>query len=77
MVKFSGTFLPGTEGDCLRESSLSLNGKIRSPEPRVALKCAFEAIHATYNWYRQDGPMSREAVVNAVSAAITALNVMY
>lgn len=32
MVKFSGSFFPGLEGDCLKESSLSLNGKIRSPE---------------------------------------------
>lgn len=40
--------------------------QLRSPEPRVALKCAFEAIHATYNWYRQDGPMSREAVVKVM-----------
>jgi AcrR family transcriptional regulator len=39
---------------------------LSSPEPRVALKCAFEAIHATYNWYRQDGPLSREAVVRVM-----------
>jgi uncharacterized protein YecT (DUF1311 family) len=31
-VAFSGRFLPGSEGDCLRESSLTLSGKVASPE---------------------------------------------
>lgn len=31
-VAFSGTFLKGSEGDCLAEGSLSLRGKIEDPE---------------------------------------------
>jgi uncharacterized protein YecT (DUF1311 family) len=31
-ISFSGRFLPGTEGDCLREGSMTLSGKISSPE---------------------------------------------
>jgi hypothetical protein len=30
-VVFSGTFLHGSEGDCLREGSLRLDGKLQSP----------------------------------------------
>jgi hypothetical protein len=32
IVTFSGTFFPGMEGDCLNESSLTLDGKLKSPE---------------------------------------------
>src|ERR1035437_9280307 len=32
LVVFSGTFLPGSSGDCLIESSMTLNGKVESPE---------------------------------------------
>jgi hypothetical protein len=32
VVSFSGRFLPGTEGDCLREGSMTLGGKVTSPE---------------------------------------------
>ena len=32
MVKFSGTFFKGTEGDCVYESSLGLRGKLMDPE---------------------------------------------
>lgn len=32
MVKFSGTFFAGSEGDCVSESSLSLTGKLKDPE---------------------------------------------
>jgi hypothetical protein len=32
MVKFSGQFFRGSEGDCLKESSLFLNGKVKEPE---------------------------------------------
>ncbi|NDP63514.1 hypothetical protein [Polaromonas sp.] len=31
-VAFSGTFFKGSEGDCLRESSLTLRGKVQDPE---------------------------------------------
>ena len=31
-VNFSGTFLPGRDGECIREGSLSLSGKLRDPE---------------------------------------------
>lgn len=31
-VAFSGTFFRGSEGDCLRESSLTLRGKVQEPE---------------------------------------------
>ena len=31
-IAFSGRFLPGSEGDCLREASMTLNGKLASPE---------------------------------------------
>lgn len=32
LVRFSGTFLPGAEGDCLEEASLTLEGKVESPD---------------------------------------------
>jgi len=32
LVRFSGTFLPGSSGDCLNEGSITLNGKVESPE---------------------------------------------
>ena len=32
VVSFSGRFLPGTEGDCLREGSMTLGGKVTNPE---------------------------------------------
>lgn len=32
MIKFSGTFFSGSEGDCLAEGSLSLSGKVKDPE---------------------------------------------
>jgi hypothetical protein len=32
LIKFSGTFFNGSEGDCLAESSLSLSGKVKDPE---------------------------------------------
>jgi zinc-ribbon domain len=32
LVTFSGTFFPGMSGDCLNESSLTLDGKLKSPE---------------------------------------------
>lgn len=32
LVAFSGTFFRGSEGDCLREGSLRLDGKLKSPE---------------------------------------------
>lgn len=32
LVIFSGTFFPGSSGDCLNESSLTLNGKVETPE---------------------------------------------
>jgi hypothetical protein len=32
IVTFSGTFFPGMDGDCLNESSLTLDGKLKSPE---------------------------------------------
>jgi hypothetical protein len=32
MVKFSGHFFRGSGGDCVEESSLTLNGKIKEPE---------------------------------------------
>jgi hypothetical protein len=32
LVKFSGTFLPSSDNDCLNESSLTLDGKLESPE---------------------------------------------
>lgn len=32
VVSFSGRFMPGTEGDCLREGSMTLSGKVTSPE---------------------------------------------
>jgi uncharacterized protein YecT (DUF1311 family) len=32
VVSFSGRFLPGSEGDCLREGSVTLSGKVSSPE---------------------------------------------
>ncbi|BDW11316.1 hypothetical protein PSHI8_13980 [Polynucleobacter sp. SHI8] len=31
-VTFSGTFLPGKDGECIYESSMSLSGKLRDPE---------------------------------------------
>ncbi len=41
-------------------------GELHSREPRLALKCAFETIHAMYHWYREDGPLPREEVVQAM-----------
>jgi len=32
LIRFSGTFFRGTEGDCLREASLTLSGKVQDPE---------------------------------------------
>lgn len=32
LVDFSGTFLRGSDGDCLEESSLTLEGKVESPD---------------------------------------------
>ena len=32
LVRFSGTFLPSSDNDCLNESSLTLDGKLESPE---------------------------------------------
>lgn len=32
LVTFSGRFFPGTDGDCIQESSLTLNGKVASPD---------------------------------------------
>ena len=32
LVSFSGTFLPGDEGECVKEGSLSLRGKLGSPD---------------------------------------------
>ena len=31
-VKFSGSFFNGGDGDCVKESSLSLSGKVKEPE---------------------------------------------
>ena len=31
-VKLSGRFIPGTGGDCIEESSMTLDGKLREPE---------------------------------------------
>jgi len=31
-VTFSGTFLPGKDGECIYEGSMSLSGKLRDPE---------------------------------------------
>ncbi|WP_238912517.1 hypothetical protein [Achromobacter xylosoxidans] len=31
-VKVSGSFLKGTQGDCLKEASLSLSGKVQDPD---------------------------------------------
>jgi len=31
-IVFSGTFLRGSEGDCIKESSLTLQGKVESPD---------------------------------------------
>jgi hypothetical protein len=32
LVTFSGRFFPGTDGDCIQESSLTLDGKVASPD---------------------------------------------
>ena len=31
-VKFSGKFFPGYEGECIKEGSITLSGKLREPE---------------------------------------------
>jgi hypothetical protein len=31
-ITFSGTFLPGKDGECIYEGSMSLSGKLRDPE---------------------------------------------